>query len=130
MPITALSPLRTISLLRRRCSMKLADPTTRVSFKNILFATDFSIHSSAALVYAMAIARRYESSIHAVHVITPNLYAGVPAEAVALSYDAIMQAAKAQMRETDLRMQGVKHDCLISEGDLWESVSNIVQEKK
>ncbi|MCI0352117.1 MAG: universal stress protein [Acidobacteriales bacterium] len=110
--------------------MKLADATTRVSFKNILFATDFSIHSSAALVYAMAIARRFESTIHAVHVISPGAYAGVPAEAVAPSYDAVMQAAKAQMRETELRMAPVQHRTAICEGDLWENISGILQEEE
>lgn len=108
--------------------MKLADATTRVSFKNILFATDFSIHSSAALVYAKAIARRYGSKVHAVHVILPASYQGVPPDMVMGSYDGVMRAAKAQMRETELRMHDIGHDCLIKEGDLWQNIESVLRE--
>ena len=40
--------------------------------KNILFATDFSPFSQAALPYARAIAERFGSTIHLVHVLTPE----------------------------------------------------------
>ena len=40
----------------------------RLALKNVLFATDFGPVSEAALPFAVAIARRFESSIEAVHV--------------------------------------------------------------
>ena len=47
---------------------------TGISLKNILFATDFSEASEAALPYAAAISRRYESQLHVVHVMLPLVY--------------------------------------------------------
>lgn len=41
-------------------------------FKNILFTTDFSPCSKAALPYACAIAERYGSTVHVVHVVGPE----------------------------------------------------------
>ena len=41
-----------------------------VSLKNVLFATDFSATSAAALPYAAAICRRFGSTLHAVHVLS------------------------------------------------------------
>ena len=107
--------------------MKAAEAATCVSFKNILFATDFSIHSSAALVYAMAIARRHGSKIHAVHVISPASYHGVPPELATASHKGVMQAARAQMRETEARLQEVPHATGICEGDVWQELSQIVK---
>jgi hypothetical protein len=45
----------------RRCFMKLMEVSshTGISLKNVLFATDFSEVSEAALPYAAAICRRY-----------------------------------------------------------------------
>lgn len=106
--------------------MKLADATTRVSFKNILFATDFSIHSSAALAYGMAIARRYGSTMHAVHVVSPFSYQGVPAEFSGVSYEEVMRAADAQMRETERRLTAVPHTRTISEGEIWPVLSEVI----
>jgi hypothetical protein len=41
-----------------------------VSVKHVLFATDFSATSEAALPYATAICRRFGSTLHAVHVVS------------------------------------------------------------
>jgi nucleotide-binding universal stress UspA family protein len=106
--------------------MKLAEPTIHISLKNILFATDFSIHSSAALVYAMAIARRYRSKIHAVHVVSPASYQAVPPELIGTAREEVLRAARAQMRETDARLQEVPHATGICEGDIWEEISQVI----
>ena len=43
-------------------------------WRNILFATDFSEASEAALVYAAAISRHYDSQLHVVHIMSPASY--------------------------------------------------------
>jgi nucleotide-binding universal stress UspA family protein len=48
--------------------MKAAEAKTRVAFRNILFATDLSYLSDAALPYVLETARLYGSKVHAVHV--------------------------------------------------------------
>ena len=45
-----------------------------ISLKNILFATDFSEASEAALPYAAAISRRYGSQLHVVNMVSPASY--------------------------------------------------------
>src|ERR1017187_3998670 len=41
-----------------------------ISIKNLLYATDFSATSEAALPYATAICRRFGSTLHMVHVLS------------------------------------------------------------
>jgi nucleotide-binding universal stress UspA family protein len=41
---------------------------SRIALKNILFATDFSPCSNAALPYALSVARRHGATLHAAHV--------------------------------------------------------------
>jgi nucleotide-binding universal stress UspA family protein len=48
--------------------MKAAEAKTRVAFRNILFATDLSYLSDAALPYVLETARLYGSKVHAIHV--------------------------------------------------------------
>jgi nucleotide-binding universal stress UspA family protein len=45
---------------------------SHAKFQNILFATDFSACSLSALPYARAIAERYGSTVHVVHVLGPD----------------------------------------------------------
>ncbi len=47
-------------------------PVPRLSLKRILFTTDFSQYSHAAFPFALALARRYESKLYAVHVLPPD----------------------------------------------------------
>ena len=54
--------------------MKTVEASTRVTLKNILFLTDFSEPSEAALPFAVAIAREYGAKVHALHVLTPAPY--------------------------------------------------------
>ena len=49
--------------------MFTTETQTRITLKNVLFATDFSPISEAAFQYAAAIARRFGSTLHAVHVV-------------------------------------------------------------
>lgn len=51
--------------------MMVLEPQTRIAIKNILFATDFSPCSDAALRYARDIARLYGSHVIVAHVFTP-----------------------------------------------------------
>src|SRR5208282_6395289 len=41
-----------------------------ISIKNVLFATDFSSTSDAALPYATAICRRFGATLHAAHILS------------------------------------------------------------
>jgi nucleotide-binding universal stress UspA family protein len=47
---------------------------TRISLKNILYATDFSPAAEAALPYVKGLSKQYEAKVHAVHVRLPATY--------------------------------------------------------
>jgi nucleotide-binding universal stress UspA family protein len=54
--------------------MTTAQANKRITLKNILFLTDFSEPSGAALPFASGIARTYGSVVHALHVLLPSAY--------------------------------------------------------
>ena len=56
---------------------------TRVAFKNILFATDFSEVSQHALLHALAMAKRFDARLTVVHVAPPEAQVPIP---MAVSY--------------------------------------------
>jgi len=71
--ITAPDPKRHSRSISLRGGMSSFAQTLIVpAFKNVLFATDFSPCSQAALPYVHAIAERYASTVHAVHVLVPE----------------------------------------------------------
>jgi len=85
----------------------------RIALKNILFATDFSPCSNAALPYALAVARRYGTTLHAAYV-KPNeaemLFMSPESwPAVAEEEDKRIQAYIEQLEK---QCQGLPHDVL------------------
>jgi nucleotide-binding universal stress UspA family protein len=102
-----------------------------VSLKNILFATDFSEASQAALPYAAAFARRYDSQLHIAHIVSPASYIipSYPGDPVTL--DSIHEAALANVRERmetlASHLKTVPHHTYVREGQVWESLSEIIQ---
>lgn len=105
-----------------------ADADHQVSLSNILVATDFSPASEAALGFALAIARRYESRIYVAHVILPNSYQLVPPEAVEPTYELVRRHAEEEMADLLVsgRLRSVVHEVLLEEGLLWPTLANMI----
>lgn len=102
-----------------------------ISLKNILFATDYSEASEAALPYAAAISRRYGSQLHVVHVMSPASYI-VPTEfGNPVTVESVHKAASAdahrRMEVLTSHLNTVPHHSYVREGELWESISNIIR---
>lgn len=53
--------------------MKVLEASTSISFKNILFLTDFKDTSRAAFTYATAFARQFNARIYPAHAVVPYL---------------------------------------------------------
>lgn len=106
---------------------------TRIVLKEILLATDFSAASEAALPYALAIAHRFESKIHVVHVMLPGKWQAPP-EAMPLGFVPARIAEAKQRMSAFLRsgnLTGVVCDWRIQQGsDIWEELSKTIQEEK
>jgi nucleotide-binding universal stress UspA family protein len=95
--------------------MKAAEARTRVSFKNILFATDLSYLSEAAIPYVLETARLYGSKVHALHVRTPLENWTRPQE------DAVASLKK--------QLKDVPHEVSVEDGSVREVLLRQILEK-
>ncbi len=104
--------------------MKTVGTDTRIALKKVLFLTDFSEPSEAALPFAVAVARGYGAAVHAFHVLTPRAYTNVNPDTIALALEAQEEAARAEMLRVDANLAGVAHDWSIARGvDVGEQVA-------
>jgi nucleotide-binding universal stress UspA family protein len=112
--------------------LSTAEEIRRVRIRNVLLATDFSPASDAALDYALAIARRYEACVHVAHVIRPEGYAATPAESLPSAIELIRQSAEQEMANLLIsgRMRGVAHQVLVEEGELWPTLSRLIDKNE
>jgi nucleotide-binding universal stress UspA family protein len=103
---------------------------SRIRFKNILYATDFSPLSRAALPYALAMAQHYGSKIFVVHVIPPEMYMYSPPDFPAPLLDVTELAANEQMRTliSSVALGDIPHQGIVKVGEIWEVISSEVNE--
>src|ERR1035441_415140 len=111
----------------RRCPMA-PNVVTRVTFKNILFATDFSDVSQHALLHALATAKRYDSKLTVVHVAPPEAQTPIPMEPVPLELDWQKQkAAESMARLEDFEpLHMYSHQTILKQGNPWLEKSTII----
>ncbi len=95
-----------------------------VQLKQILYLTDFSRPSEAALPFALGIARSHGSTVHALHVLT------TPLESYPESLKADREIAEAEMKRVEANLTGVPHDTTIAHAlDLWPAFERAVAEQ-
>ena len=103
----------------------------QVPLKNILYATDFSGQSNAALPYALSIARRYRSQVFVVHVVSVSPF---PSSSPTIALQAIaaqaVREAKEVMTKLEPQLGGIPHKILIRKGDISKELSQIVHEER
>ena len=107
-------------------------PSTRIQFANILFPTDFSVFSEAALPYAEALARRYEATLYPAHVIPPEPYQALPMEPFPITLDYAWQNAEeglAKLAGLD-QLKDVHHQVLLKQGPFWDVLSSMIDKYK
>ena len=100
---------------RKVPAMKALESTTAISFKNILFLTDFSPASEAAFTYAVALARRFGARVYPAHAVAPF----VPSEMDAPIVPNVLAQSEEQghNRLTDLfKRTGVPYEPLVTQG--------------
>jgi nucleotide-binding universal stress UspA family protein len=101
-----------------------------VALKNILFATDFSRGSNAALLYAVSIARHQGAMLHAAHVMFTEPHLFVAPE----SWPAFMRKeedrARAEVARLAKRLRGVPHSVLLRAGDVWSVLARFIEERE
>jgi len=94
---------------------------TRVLFNHILFATDFSPDATAALPYAVAIARHLGSKLYLAYVIPSDAYDLIPVAERDPALENMRRHVEEQMaglRATTL-LKGLPHEVLVDHGAVW-----------
>ena len=101
--------------------------STRVTLKNILFATDFSSCAQAALPYVESIARHYGAKTYIAHVMSPATYGYVPPEA-AVAFETMQESTMRQLQELadEPVFEFLPHETLLAEGEVVEELRKIV----
>ena len=104
-----------------------------VELKNLLFATDFSEASEAALRYVTALSLRYGSVIHLAHILpdVTFLRPGAPDPAVIGSiYEDAHSGAQEKMQRLTDRLKGFPHAAYIRHGQTCQVLAEIVGEQQ
>jgi len=104
---------------------------TRVAFKNILLATDFSEVSQHALLHALAMAKRFDAKLTVMHVAPPEAQVPIPMEPVPVEMD----WQKKRGAESLARLEGFEalhmypHEMLLKQGNPWPEISGLIEER-
>ena len=111
--------------------MTTVQASKRISFKNILFLTDFSEPSCDALPIATAIARAYGSTVHAVHVLVPSSSAYMAPEMAPVLLDDEEELAAVEMERVEAQLMGLPRETIIERGSsLWEVAARLLKERE
>jgi nucleotide-binding universal stress UspA family protein len=110
--------------------MQAVQARTRIAVKNILFATDFSQAADAAAPIAIQIARRYGAKVYGVHVNRFDDYTAAAPNAWPAMAEAAEKETKEDARRLNEQLQSVEHEVVIGEGNTWEVISNVIEQKE
>jgi nucleotide-binding universal stress UspA family protein len=101
--------------------------SAQIGIKSILFATDFSSTTELALPYAVEIARRSGATIHAVHVVQPDIYPLVPPAAWCKVAEQEKEFREEKKSHLENELQGLPHEFHFPVGDVWQNLANIIE---
>ena len=111
--------------------MAILKSNSQISMKNILFLTDFSEPSEAALPFAANIARRFDSRVYALHVFTPAMYSYTTPELTVAAIEAEEENTKADMLRVESQLAGLPHETMVERGlGVWEAVQQAIRDFK
>jgi nucleotide-binding universal stress UspA family protein len=104
----------------------------RISLRNILFPTDFSPASSAALPFALALARIYGSTLLVTHVIPPEPRRQVVTDRLPLQDGRAWQEAQHKLAGVvqDRSIGDTPCKALVDQGDLADVIPAMISEQK
>jgi len=104
---------------------------TRIMLKNILYLTDFSEPSEAALPFAVEVARGFGAKVYALHVLIPSPYLYATPEGTAMGVEAEEEAALAAMQKVEATLVGLPHETIVERGvSVWSSLEHVAKEYK
>ena len=109
--------------------MKAVQTLARVTFKNILFCTDFSAASDTALPYAAEVARHFGAKLFGFHVRVADDYVFVP-EGGPIEPVLTDEEIREDIRTMLDRFPGLEHEAMLGKGGVWRALAPVIKEKK
>jgi len=101
----------------------------RLSFKNVLFPTDFTEASTGALPYALAVAKAYGSKLFLTHAVAPEPPLTIPLEPIPLEMDPLWQQARDRLTRflDSAAVRDVAREGVLEQGDLWAVLDDVIR---
>lgn len=113
---------------------KATVPSSAIGLKNVLFATDFSASSEAALPYAAAICRHFGSTLHLAHVLSETsmllVTGGVDYVSMGTIYEDAHTEAKEKLDEIANRLEGIPLRSYVRHGQVWRNLNGIIDDNQ
>jgi len=111
--------------------MAIPQVSPRISLKNILFATDFTSASDAALPYAAALADWYGAKVVVAHAVSPEPMLEVPMDVTPRDIDFSWQNAEKKMAAFLARdpLHGVPAETALQQGQLWDVLCKVIHDR-
>lgn len=110
--------------------MQAVQARTRITLKNILFATDFSPAADLAAPIAVQIAQRYGAKVYGVHVNRFDDYTATAPNAWVAMAEAAERESKEQAQRLNKQLEGVEHEAVIGEGNTWKVISDLIEKRE
>jgi nucleotide-binding universal stress UspA family protein len=108
--------------------MATAGTKTETKLRNILYLTDFSGPSDAALSFAMMMGRGYGATVHALHILLPTPYPYMGPGLTALALEAEEENAQAEMQKVESQLAGLEHETIVERGiSVWPGVEQAIR---
>jgi nucleotide-binding universal stress UspA family protein len=109
--------------------MKTIEAVTPVKVKSILYLTDFSKPSEAALPFAITCGRGCGANVHALHVLIPKPYLYTTPELTIATIQAEEESAHAEMQRIESQLAGLQHDTTVVRGlEVWPAVEKAIKD--
>ena len=106
--------------------MHTVEAARRIALKRILFATDFSPYSNAALPYALAIAHQYRARLYGAHVLSSDDYLVFSPEAWPVHLQQEEQLQQEAVSRLEQQLKGLPHQALCGVGDVWDVLCQLI----
>ena len=101
----------------------------RVSVKNILYLTDFSQSSDAALPFATALARAYDAKVYALHILMPDVFVYLTPDSLKAAVDLQEKSANKEMHRIEAQLRGLPHEAIVERArELWATLEPKLKE--
>ena len=101
---------------------------TRISLRNILYATDFSTAAGKALPYVLGMAKCYGAKVHALSVQSPYPVIVGP-EAMPEIMEATARQAELDAQELHQMLADVQHDVCVCQAELWPTITDTLRKQ-